>query len=194
MATNLIAELRSIVTWNSFAASLVNQFDSGRKLSDRQLSAARAMLDKMAANKAAKAEVASQVATVDLSRVHEMFGKVLSNGAKKPNFRFGNIRLGYWSEMPSAVFVKLDGEKVGRIENGKYLPKNISGNAAKEVAERLLECSADPLAAAVKYGRDTGICACCGKLLVNDKVPDSDGLTSVQRGIGPVCARKWGLM
>ena len=194
MATNLIAELRLIVSWNSFAASLVNQYDSGKALSERQLAAARSMLDKMALNAKAKAAAADAASAVDLSRVHDMFAVVLGNGAKKPNFRFGDLRLGFWDVMPEAVFVKRNGEKVGRIENGKYLPKNVSASDAKAIAEKLHECAADPLAAAIRYGRDTGFCACCGKLLVNDKVPDSDGLTSVQRGVGPICARKWGLM
>lgn len=194
MSTNLIAELRPLVGWNSFAASLVQQFDAGRSLSDRQLSAARAMLDKMAVNAKSKAAAAEAASVVDLSRVHEMFRVVLDNGAKRPNFRFGDLRLGFWDVMPDAVFVKREGEKVGRIEGGKYLPKNVSAVDARAIADKLRECANDPLAAAIKYGRDTGECACCGKLLVNDKVPDSDGLTSVQRGVGPICARKWGLM
>jgi hypothetical protein len=194
MTINLIAELRLISSWNSFAASLVNQYDAGRALSDRQLSAARGMLDKMAVNAKSKHAAAQAASVVDLSRVHEMFAVVLGNGAKRPNFRFGDLRLGYWDVMPDAVFVKKDGEKVGRIEGGKYLPKNVSPDTARAIADKLHECAADPLAAAVRYGRDTGECACCGKLLVNDKVPDADGLTSVQRGVGPVCARKWGLI
>lgn len=194
MTYNLMEELRAIAGWNSFAASLVSQHDAGRALSERQLSAARAMLEKMAANRQAREAVKEAVAVVDLSRVHEMFAVVLGNGAKKPNFRFGNLSLGYWDQTPEAVYVKLNGEKVGRVIGGKYVPKNVDAATAQEIAAKLLSCAADPLAAAVKYGRDTGRCACCGALLVNDKVPDVDGLTSVQRSIGPVCARKWGLM
>jgi hypothetical protein len=39
--------------------------------------------------------------------------------------------------------------------------------------------------AAVRYGRQTGRCSCCGRELTNK--------ASIDAGIGPICASKWGL-
>lgn len=44
-----------------------------------------------------------------------------------------------------------------------------------------------------EYGKRTGICGVCGRTLTNDDKPGPDGLTSVDRGIGPVCAELLGL-
>jgi hypothetical protein len=44
---------------------------------------------------------------------------------------------------------------------------------------------ADPLAASIAYGRRTGQCSICGRLLENAE--------SIERGIGPICAGNFGL-
>jgi hypothetical protein len=49
-------------------------------------------------------------------------------------------------------------------------------------ADCLAEATADPVAAAVRYGRLTGNCACCGRPLTDPK--------SVELGIGPICLVK----
>lgn len=49
-----------------------------------------------------------------------------------------------------------------------------------KVQERMLEFEADPKGTAVRYGRMTGTCCVCGKLLTNK--------ASVEAGIGPICA------
>lgn len=43
----------------------------------------------------------------------------------------------------------------------------------------------DPRAAAIAYGQRTGTCSCCGRELTRH--------SSIDAGIGPVCATKWGL-
>lgn len=44
--------------------------------------------------------------------------------------------------------------------------------------------AAAPKEAAVRWGRKTGRCSCCGRELTD--------ATSVAMGIGPICAEKWG--
>jgi hypothetical protein len=51
-------------------------------------------------------------------------------------------------------------------------------------AEAILTAAADPLAAAVAFGRETGSCSCCGRELTVK--------ASIERGIGPICAEKFG--
>ena len=67
----LIDALRELTSWNSFAASLVEQFDDRGSLSDKQTGAAVAMLMKVKANKANRAEAPS----VDLGNVVAMVAK-----------------------------------------------------------------------------------------------------------------------
>lgn len=47
-------------------------------------------------------------------------------------------------------------------------------------------------ASMILYGQKLGKCGHCGRTLTNDKKRGSDGLTSLERGIGPVCAGKMG--
>jgi hypothetical protein len=52
------------------------------------------------------------------------------------------------------------------------------------VVEALRKAQADPEAAAVAYGRETGSCCCCGRGLTNQ--------VSIDLGIGPICLEKLG--
>lgn len=47
---------------------------------------------------------------------------------------------------------------------------------------------------AQEFGREFGICVKCGAVLTDDeRVNGTDGLTSIQRGMGPVCFKRWGM-
>lgn len=46
------------------------------------------------------------------------------------------------------------------------------------------------LEAAAKLGRKHGVCMICAKTLMDDVRKGPDGLTSIQRGIGPTCAKR----
>jgi hypothetical protein len=195
---SIIDRLREVASWNPFAASLVSQYDNGKALSPRQALAARDMFERMDAKQAAKGAATAAAAKTDLTAIGTMFEAATASGLKRPTFRFDGLVLSLakaTSANAGAVYVKRSGEYVGKVNGGRYLPiGGISATEAAAIAGALAEVGADPFAAAVKEGRRFGHCACCGRLLVNDTVPDADGLTSVQRGIGPVCARHWGLM
>jgi hypothetical protein len=176
-----IAQLREMTSWNSFAASLVAQYDSKGSLSVAQVEAAERMFAKMTANAANK----SAAKAVDLSNVHKMFDAALAHGLKRPRFAFGDLRLSLASETSrnaGAVYVKLGGEYAGKVQGGVYHPV---GAGSVATAQAIATIAADPLAAAVQHGRDTGQCACCGRTLTDPE--------SVARGIGPICAAHWGI-
>lgn len=66
--------------------------------------------------------------------------------------------------------------------NGTYMGKiapNGEYNGSANVTEALEKAEVDPKGAAVKYGRQTGSCSCCGREL-SDPV-------SIFGGIGPIC-------
>jgi hypothetical protein len=63
---------------------------------------------------------------------------------------------------------------------GKISPAGeLHSSLAPELRPHLDEAAADPVAAAVRYGRLTGNCACCGRTLTDPK--------SIELGIGPIC-------
>jgi hypothetical protein len=45
--------------------------------------------------------------------------------------------------------------------------------------------AADPRGEAIRFGQRTGTCSCCGRELTKH--------ASIEAGIGPICAQKWGL-
>ena len=65
--------------------------------------------------------------------------------------------------------------------NGRLLATRECG---EERQAAIVRAAADPLAAAIAYGKEFGQCAVCGREL-SDPV-------SIERGIGPICADNLG--
>ena len=76
------------------------------------------------------------------------------------------------------------GQCVGKIDNGfaALFTAKLGADHAT-VRALLVEFNANPLAAAVKYGRLSGLCCSCGRDLTNEG--------SIEAGIGPVCAGRF---
>ena len=176
----LIEALKELASWNSFAASLVEQFSDRGSLSDKQTGAAVAMLMKVKANKANKPEAPS----VDLSNIVAIFDKA-HEAIKTPKFRFEDLVI---SRAPDAganagaLYVKVDGEYMGKVKEGKFFGIRFT---PEDTLSKLKQIAESPLSAAVAYGRRTGSCACCGRELTVH--------ASIERGIGPICAERFGL-
>ena len=176
----LIDALREVVSWNSFAASLVEQFDDRGSLSEKQTGAAVAMLMKVKANKANRAEAP----TVDLSNVVAMFNKA-HEAIKTPKFRFENLVISRAPDTGAnagALYVKVDGEYAGKVKEGKWFGLR---SAPQDTLSKLQQIAESPLDSAVAYGRKTGNCAMCGRDLTKHE--------SIERGVGPICAERFGL-
>jgi galactokinase/mevalonate kinase-like predicted kinase len=172
--------LRELMTWNSFAQSLVEQIINKGSLSEKQMFAASAMLMKIKNN---KEERQRNIVSIDLSNVKKIFDKA-HEAIKNPKFRVDNMVL---SRAPDngrnagAIYVKVDGEYAGKVTGGYFLPFN----APEGTLEKLQEIAKDPLGSAVAYGKRTGNCSACGRDLTNHG--------SIEKGIGPICAERWGL-
>jgi len=67
---------------------------------------------------------------------------------------------------------------------GKVTRQQIDSRLSDDVKEVILSASKDPLTAAIRYGKVSGECSCCGRELTDPQ--------SIDQGIGPVCARKFG--
>lgn len=145
----------------------------------------------LAAQRAAEraAERKAQSVKVDLEPIRRIFETASASGHKKPTYRAEGLILSLapsTGRNPGAIYVKSAGSKeyLGKLIGTEFSPSR-EGIEAK-AGQSLSTIAEDPLAAAVNYGRKTGTCACCGRGLT-DK-------TSVEMGIGPICAGRWGLI
>ena len=175
----IIVELNKMVSWNNFAASLVGQYQRRGDLSEKQWDAAertilnvRKSLDRRE----------SLTRDVDVSAIQNL---LVTAQVKRPVFRAADLA---FSLAPSngknagAVYVKRGPEYQGKIMGGKFMPIS---SCHSDTADAVVRVSADPRGEAVKHGKVTGRCSCCGRELTDE--------LSIEMGIGPVCATKWGL-
>jgi hypothetical protein len=116
------------------------------------------------------------------------FEAAKSKGAKRLTLRFEGVNVKPNRDL-SALWVTSQTE----FEQGdygmqpKYLGKvtrtSIDSKFSDTVRETIMGAANDPLTAAIKYGKVSGSCSCCGKELTVKE--------SIDRGIGPICARKF---
>lgn len=191
-ATGLVKTVNEMADWNDFARSLMNQHTEGRAWSDRQVEALRNMVAKIEAKRAEKAATKEAAATsVDLTSIAEMFATAIANGYKKPMYRALGLRIKPGRD--GALYVMTEdrtefgayGEQPayeGKIVRGKFY----GGRAvAKDTPVKLVAIATDPRGEAISHGQRTGTCSCCGRELTKH--------ASIEAGIGPICAEKWGL-
>lgn len=186
----LIEALSEVMGWNSFAGDLVRKYAEYGSLTDNQVSAAQRMLVKIKARNeqrdAEKAQREATAATVDLSAIRAMFETAQANGVRRPVYRARDLVIslaGQNSRNAGCIYVKT----AGGDYQGKITPKHkfLAIREARDTTEAaLLEIAQDPRAAAVQYGHDIGSCSVCGRTLTNK--------SSIEAGIGPICASKWG--
>lgn len=175
----IIVALQGMADWNDFAASLVRQYTRKGELSERQWDAAERMIRKVRDTNARKATLQR---SVDVSRITDL---LKGAAVKRPVFRAAGLS---FSMAPAngknagAVYVKADGTYQGKIMHGAFMA---AGACDPETADAVVAVAKDPRGEAIKHGKMTGACSCCGRTLTD--------ATSVEMGIGPICAEKWGL-
>lgn len=190
-ATGLVDKLQAISEWNSFAGSMLEQHSQGKEWSTKQVEAAQRMLDKIEATRKAKeAEKAKNAVALSqapaFERIAQLFEGAVNSGYKKPCYRAEGLKLslaGAYSRNAGSIYVvevETD-EYLGKITRGVFHPTRGGGKAVPG----LEAIAKDPKDAAVRYGQRTGVCSCCGAKLTNKE--------SIEAGIGPICAGKWGL-
>jgi hypothetical protein len=116
------------------------------------------------------------------------FEAAKSKGAKRLTLRFEGVNVKPNRDL-SALWVtsQTESEEGNYGLQPKYLGKvtrtSIDSKFSDTVRETILTASRDPLTAAIKYGKVSGSCSCCGKELTVKE--------SIDRGIGPICAKKF---
>lgn len=170
--------------WSDFYRSLLDQLNAKGALSEGQIAAIRRGMAKAAERAAERKAKQMETATeVDVSAIEALFDKARESGLKKLAFRTDRLHI---SPAPAhgrnagAIYVKDRGEYAGKIVAGRFLALR---STAADVGDKLVELAADPIGVARFYGRETGVCCCCGRELTDP--------VSVANGIGPICEANW---
>jgi hypothetical protein len=165
---------------NDFAQSLDMQLKRTGNLSEKQVAAVTRII-----NRPAAAPIAAVTAVGSgVEAMQEAFATATGNGLKRPKMRLGDFVLKLapaTGRNAGAIYVTASDEYLGKIADGAFTPSR-ECDAAKQ-AEIVALC-ANPVESAIAYGKRTGICACCGRELTDPE--------SIERGIGPICAEKYG--
>lgn len=172
----------------SFGLSLLSGLDKYGSLTEKQAAWVQTLIERATAPKA-------EPVAVNMTGVQQLFD------AAKQRLRFPKIRL--QAEDGTPVVLAVAGSKskyagqvmltdggpfgankwFGRIDGAQF---HASRAATPAVTGLLTSLSSDPTSVISGYGRLTGACALCGRDLTDQ--------ASVDRGVGPVCAKNFGLL
>jgi hypothetical protein len=154
-------------------------------LTPGQLAACQRGVERDREREAARAVRIADAPVVDLSRITAAFDVARGNGLKKPKLRIAGIKFSCapaTGNNPGAVYVKDGDTYIGKVlRDGKFIQ---SRDCNDEQQRRVFEVAADPKTSAIAHGIKTGECSICGAELTNKE--------SITRGIGPICAGRYG--
>jgi hypothetical protein len=169
-----------------FARSLWEQSHE-RGLSERQIAWAHKLSTDMLAERQSASE--DPAAPSQFEALFAAFQAARDKGAKRLTLRFAGINVKP-NRAGDALWVTSQTER----EEGnyglqpKYLGKvttnGMDSRLGDDIKAVLMEAAQDPLTAAIRYGKQSGACSCCGRELTDPR--------SIERGIGPICATKFG--
>lgn len=138
---------------------------------------------------------ANTVAVVDNTKPSQFealfnaFEAAKSKGAKRLTLRFEGVNVKpnrdntvLWVTSQSETEMGDYGLKPKYL--GKVTPQGCDSRLGDDVKAIIMGAANDPLSAAIKYGKVSGSCSCCGRELTDPR--------SIERGIGPICATKFG--
>lgn len=181
-ATSVYTQVFAMSSWNDLARSLADQHNAGKAWSEKQVAAIEAMIQRMEQRRAEREAAAT---AVDLSSIVQMFEHAKSSGYKRPVYRAEGLKISLASvngNNAGALYIKTEADRyIGKVANGRFFGTH---EATEEHKQALAVIAENPRDAAIRYGKRTGSCACCGRTLSN--------ATSIELGIGPICADRWG--
>jgi len=156
------------------------------KLSDKQL----AWVHKLAVDfAAAQSAPQSDNEPSQFDALFAAFEAAKSKGAKRLTLRFDGVNVKPNRDL-SALWVTSQTEtEMGDYGLkpkylGKVTPQGCDSRLSDTVKEIIIAAASDPLTAAIRYGKVSGSCSCCGRELTDPR--------SIEAGIGPICATKFG--
>lgn len=174
----------------AFAVDMRQAVQKFGHLTDKQLAAAKNCAAKLAAAKVAReaerAEREAHAKDVDVSEIAKAMALAQSNGIKRPMVRLARFKFKPAPDTgrnAGAIYVtdrETDGY-MGKIDHGKFFA---SRECTADLEAQVVDVASNPREAAIAYGKQYGQCAICGR-----ELSDAE---SVKRGIGPICADKYG--
>lgn len=182
---NLVVYLEDTKGWNGFSASLLASLKQYGQLTEKQEKAAYNGYAKHLERLEKRAQATADLPVVELTRINEMFDTAKNNGLARPRLQVGSIEISLapmHGRNAGFLYVKRNGEYAGKISG---IGKLFLRNAPEGTESELQEIAKDPMGKLTEHGRNTGNCSCCGRELLRKE--------SIERGIGPICAQKYGL-
>lgn len=174
-----IIEWAGTIGWSDFVKSVKKQYDAAGFLSDKQWASLRGMKGKL--DDKAKAQAApvkeATVTDIDLSDLPSGYYSVPQGDTR---LKVRVARPTKASRWHGFIFVSDGGEYGSRKNYGRQAPDKLYTG---EIQDALRAILADPVGAVTAYGKLTGSCGACGRIL-----EDED---SIALGIGPICAKKF---
>lgn len=179
---------RDLLQWcpGSFARSLWQQ-SRDRQLSPAQLAWAHKLATDLLQAESAESENSEDP---QFGRLFEVFKAARERGLRRLTLRFCGVNVKPSKDLQSLWVLSQTEKVMGEYGLqpkylGKVTPNRLDSRLADDVKAVLLEAANDPLTAAVRYGKETGSCSCCGRDLTNPE--------SIKLGIGPICREKFGM-
>lgn len=188
------AKLASEGSTFDFPAKMISAIAQFGSLTIGQMEAVERMRKRDAeyATRKTTTSAGSPPVEVEVSKISAAFDQAISSarrdgeGLKFLHLRMGNFvcsPAGANSRNPGSIYVKEDGVYLGKITDGKFIK---SRDCTPQQVEQLKEVAKDPAEAARAYGLRTGSCSICGRELTREE--------SRERGIGPICAERFGFL
>lgn len=168
----------------AFAQSMYEALHRYGDLTEKQLIACLKCIAGRERATGARQQREANAPVIDISRIEQAFEAVTSAGLRYPKLNLATFEFKPASERSrwhGSIYVTEAGQYLGRVTAGRFV---CTRECTPEQEAAILEAAADPETAAVAYGKRTGTCACCRRELTDPE--------SIDRGIGPVCATKWG--
>ena len=173
-----------------FAISMYDALQKYGHFTERQEAAVRNAAAKSAARKAQwaaeKAAREEGAAVLSMAKIREGFANAIQH-LKRPKLRIADVQFSLapaHGRNAGCIYVvrASDDTYLGKITpENKFLT---SRDCTQTDSDTVARVAADPAAAAEAHGHQYGQCSCCGRELTNPE--------SVARGIGPICADRWG--
>jgi len=172
---------------SSFAQSLWQQ-SYDRALSPAQLAWAHKLSTEFL-DKQQQSAAADDTSEPKFAALFAAFEAAKAKGAKRLTLRFAGIKVKPSRDGGALWVTSATETEEGRYGLqpkylGKITPTAMDSRLSDDVKSVLIEAAADPLTAAIRYGKVSGECSCCGRELTDPQ--------SIKRGIGPICATKFG--
>lgn len=177
---------------NNFAADLVTREDKGLYMSESQVCWVYKMAEDVRRLREPKV---TKVRSTDASDILASLAEARAKGIKKPILRLQRangteIQLKYMSVGKNAggAWVTMNGDLIGKIDDGgvfTFTGRPYTDQLIDEVFGIIESANSDLEGALRSYGKMTSRCGCCGLPLTNKK--------SIELGIGPICAEKYGV-